>query len=96
MPNILFYCKYLKQRLTKQTGYGILINMDIVMTALRQAYISDRPVVIVYLSKDGISQRRIYVRQLSKDILVAYCTKRKSLRKFRISNILSAIPAEEE
>ena len=70
--------------------------MDIVLSALKMALKKDRPVIIMYESKGDITQRRIFVRKLSQDSVFAYCTQKKSLRVFKLSNILSAVLAEEE
>jgi len=70
--------------------------MDIVLSALKMALKKDKPVIIMYESKGDISQRRIFVRKLSEDSVFAYCTKKKSLRVFKLKNILSAVIAEEE
>ena len=70
--------------------------MNIILTALKSAQKNDKPVTIVYDSKGDITQRRVFVRKLSEDTLFAYCTTKKSIRAFKIQNILSAVIAEED
>jgi len=45
---------------------------------------------IIYIdSKGKVSQRRIDVRSIRNDILIAFCHQRRAQRAFRISNILA-------
>ena len=62
---------------------------------LKYAMISGKPVVIIYNGKDGISQRRVYIRKLEQDSVTAYCMLKKGVRKFKKSEILSAVIGEE-
>ena len=68
--------------------------LDTTEKILKQAAQEDVPVIIIYNGKDGISQRRIYIRAMDDESVTAYCTVKKSIRKFRKENILSAVLAE--
>lgn len=50
----------------------------------------DKDCVIVYMSGHGISQRKIYIFELSDKYVKAYCYLRKSVRMFKRDGILSA------
>ena len=69
---------------------------DLVPRTLRMAASLDRPVDICYIGKDGISQRRIYVRSVDADKVTAYCTLKRALRVFKTEGILSAQMAEAD
>lgn len=69
--------------------------MDMVLTTLKTAQRLDRPVVIVYDSAEGLTQRRVYVRKIDGGKLFAYCTAKHSLRQFKLEKILSAVIPEE-
>ena len=69
--------------------------MDMVLTTLKTAQKTGKPVVIVYESSGGITQRRVYVRKIDGGNLLAYCTARRSIRQFKLDNILSAVIPEE-
>ena len=72
-----------------------LLCMDMVLTTLKAAQRTDRPVVIMYDAAGGITQRRVYVRKIDGDNLFAYCTAKHSIRQFRLDRILSAVIPEE-
>jgi predicted DNA-binding transcriptional regulator YafY len=49
------------------------------------------PIEIIYLSKCGeFSQRKILVRRISKEKIVAFCYLRNQIRSFSLDQILSA------
>ncbi|OAS86672.1 hypothetical protein A6K24_03935 [Metabacillus litoralis] len=49
------------------------------------------PIEIIYLSKCGeFSQRKVLVRRISKEKVVAYCYLRNQIRSFSLDQILSA------
>lgn len=54
----------------------------------------NRPIVIMYMSKKGISRRKIKIMRLEDDRIYAYCFLREKYRYFIIDNILSAQLAE--
>ena len=68
--------------------------MGNIRKVLSFAMAENRPVVIIYSGKDGISQRRIYIRKIDENGVTAYCTLKKGVRKFKIENILSAVIGE--
>ncbi|MFZ5351369.1 MAG: hypothetical protein ACOZCL_01455 [Bacillota bacterium] len=45
---------------------------------------------IIYMSDKGITERSIKPIKLDGDILEAYCYLKKSVRRFRVENILGA------
>lgn len=50
----------------------------------------NKPVVIMYMGKNGISRRKVKVVRLENDRIYAYCFLRERYRYFIIENILSA------
>lgn len=50
----------------------------------------NKPVIIMYMGKNGISKRKIQVLSIEDDKVLAYCYLREKNRSFIISNILSA------
>ena len=56
--------------------------MDIIDRTLAFAKREDRPVIVVYQGKKGISQRRVYVRGIAGDKITVYCTQKKAIRVF--------------
>lgn len=68
---------------------------DIVERTLKFAYENDKPVTVCYLGKEGISQRRVYVRKIDEGKVTVYCTQKRAIRVFRLDGILSAQIAEE-
>lgn len=57
---------------------------------ISQALENDKPIEIIYLSDKGITERCIRPRKIQGNILEAYCYLKKSIRRFKIINILSA------
>lgn len=68
--------------------------MDNIKKVLNFAMVENKSAVIIYSGKDGISQRRIYVRKIDENGVTAYCTLKKGVRKFKTDNILSAVIGE--
>ena len=68
--------------------------LDTTEMLLKQALLEDLPVIIIYNGKDGITQRRIYIRGMDGESVTAYCTVKKAIRKFKRESILSATVAE--
>ncbi|MEE6134599.1 hypothetical protein [Priestia sp. GS2] len=57
---------------------------------LKQAYNDNSKLEIMYINqKDQVSQRIIRVLELHEHTVKAYCYKKRSLRFFKIENILS-------
>ncbi len=56
---------------------------------------NDKPVIICYMGNDGFTQRRVFVRKIEENTMIAYCTVKRGLRSFKIEGILSAQIAEE-
>jgi predicted DNA-binding transcriptional regulator YafY len=51
------------------------------------------PLEIIYLSEDQqFSQRKLIVKEINDDYILAYCLLRKQMRTFRVENILSIMP----
>ncbi|UGB32382.1 MULTISPECIES: hypothetical protein [Bacillaceae] len=49
------------------------------------------PITIIYLSGSGsFSKRKILVRKISDEKIMAYCYLRKEIRTFSVKNVLSA------
>lgn len=71
------------------------IVTDITKKILKHAMEQDKPVIIVYMGKEEMSQRRVYLRSMSEDKITAYCTHKKGLRVFLTQRILSAKLADE-
>jgi hypothetical protein len=69
--------------------------LDTTEMILKQALAEDLPVIIIYNGKQGITQRRIYMRGMDGESVTAYCTVKKGIRKFKRENILSAALAED-
>jgi hypothetical protein len=70
--------------------------LDTTEMILKQALLDNLPVIIIYNGKDGITQRRIYIRGMDGESITAYCTVKKAIRKFKRESILSAALAEGE
>lgn len=68
--------------------------MENTKSVLKHALDTDSPVIIIYEGKDGISQRRVFVRKLNETGIMAYCTLKKAVRMFKYENILSAVMGE--
>lgn len=60
----------------------------------KSAALSKEYVEIIYFSeKQELTQRVIKVISFSNAEIWAYCYQRKSFRKFKVKNVLSALPA---
>ena len=68
---------------------------DIIDRTLIFAKREDKPVIIVYDGKKGISQRRVYIRNIAEEKITVYCTQNKAIRVFDRKGILSAVIADE-
>ncbi len=64
-------------------------------TVLRQAVRRGCPVTIIYLDRKGrFTRRSITPKALAGDSLLAFCHTRHTLRRFRVAQILGAVPGE--
>lgn len=70
-------------------------KMDLIDRTLQFAKREDKPVIVVYEGKKGISQRRVYVRNIADNRITVYCMHKKAIRVFDRAGILSAVLAEE-
>ncbi len=68
---------------------------DIITKTLDFAKREDKPVIIVYEGKKGITQRRVYIRSVKDEKITVYCTEKKAIRVFDRKGILSAVIADE-
>ena len=68
---------------------------DMILKTLSLALSENKAVILMYQGKNDITLRRVYVRSIKEDKLTAYCTQKHALRVFKISQILSAVFAEE-
>ncbi|MGX6442214.1 WYL domain-containing protein [Neobacillus sp. K501] len=51
------------------------------------------PLEMIYLSEDNqISQRKLLVKEVNNEYILAYCLLRKQIRTFKRENILSIMP----
>lgn len=51
------------------------------------------PLEMIYLSEDNqISQRKLLVKEVNNEYILAYCLLRKQVRTFKRENILSIMP----
>ncbi len=57
---------------------------------IRQALLKDCKVDIIYMCDKGITERSIRPIKIENDIVEAYCYLKKSIRKFKLENILAA------
>jgi len=49
------------------------------------------PITIIYLSASGsFSKRKILIRKMTNEKIIAYCYLRKEIRTFSLKNVLSA------
>ena len=71
-------------------------KMDVIDRTLSFAQREDRPVIVVYQGKKGLTQRRVYVRGISEDKVTVYCTQKRGIRVFARNGILAAMLAEEQ
>ncbi|PMC35087.1 hypothetical protein CJ195_20035 [Bacillus sp. UMB0899] len=56
----------------------------------RESLEQSQPITIIYLSKDRlITQRKIIVKKITSDKLIAYCFLRRQIRTFSVERILS-------
>ncbi|UOE96238.1 hypothetical protein [Alkalihalobacillus sp. LMS39] len=64
---------------------------------LKRSFISQTPVEIIYMSKNGtITQRKVTIQQLDDHLLIGFCHVRNQKRMFLIQNILSAKPVHRK
>jgi predicted DNA-binding transcriptional regulator YafY len=57
---------------------------------LKSSLNQNKEIIIVYQTKDNITQRKIKVIKIKNDIIEAYCYYRHQIRHFKKENILSA------
>ena len=69
--------------------------MDIIDHTLSFARREDKPVIVVYQGKKGITQRRVYIRNIAGEKITVYCTQKKAIRVFDRARVLSAVLADE-
>lgn len=69
--------------------------MDIIDHTLAFARREDKPVIVVYQGKKGITQRRVYIRNIAGEKITVYCTQKKAIRVFDRARVLSAVLADE-
>ena len=51
------------------------------------------PLEMIYLSEDQqLTQRKLFVKEVNAEYILAYCLLRKQIRTFRRDNILSIMP----
>jgi len=56
-----------------------------------QSLEQSHPITIIYIAKDrSITQRKIIVKKVTPNRLIAYCLLRRQIRTFSIDHILSA------
>ncbi|QGQ46772.1 hypothetical protein [Metabacillus sediminilitoris] len=49
------------------------------------------PIEMIYLSKDGtFSQRKVIVKKITSEKIVAFCLLRNQIRSFQLDRVLSA------
>ncbi|MEF9864288.1 MAG: hypothetical protein RSA86_03375 [Christensenellaceae bacterium] len=68
---------------------------NIVNKTLEIAHRDKKPVIIVYMGKKEMTQRRVYIRSIIDEKVTAYCTQKKGVRIFDIQRILSAKIADD-
>lgn len=60
---------------------------------LIKSAVEQRPIEIIYQSKNGtITQRRITIKKINQQKILAYCHTKKQFRSFIIEQILAAQP----
>lgn len=57
---------------------------------IKKAINEMKKIDIIYMKENGITERQIKPIKLSDGILEAYCYMRRSIRKFKMDNILGA------
>ncbi|CRK83433.1 hypothetical protein [Neobacillus massiliamazoniensis] len=64
------------------------------MDGLLQRSIEENiPLEMIYLSENQeLSQRKLIIKDLNDEYIIAYCLLRKQIRTFRRENILSIMP----
>ncbi|SES65348.1 hypothetical protein SAMN05660297_00106 [Natronincola peptidivorans] len=58
--------------------------------ALKYSYNNKRPITLIYQKGLEVSQRRIRVIQVTKEVIQCYCYEKKAARNFKTDNILAA------
>ena len=81
-----------KERLFVYT-YSIPSERSTIMrNLLKRSLEENRAIEIIYMSHQQFTKRRILVKHLKGDYIVAYCFLRKDIRTFRVQSILAASP----
>ncbi|MCR8849095.1 WYL domain-containing protein [Rossellomorea sp. SC111] len=63
------------------------------MRMIKKSLVDRSPIEIIYMtSEQKCSKRRILVKKVEKEYILAYCYFRKDIRTFRIHDILAASP----
>lgn len=57
---------------------------------IKKAINEMKKIDIIYMNGTGITERQIKPIKIMGDVLEAYCYMRRSIRKFKMNNILSA------
>lgn len=72
-------------------NYKSCVRGDVMINRLLDiSMVKNKPLVIIYQSSRGITQRTIQVRSIKGDIIKALCFTKGEIRTFKIENILSA------
>jgi predicted DNA-binding transcriptional regulator YafY len=62
-------------------------------TLLQRSFMDQRPIEIIYMTSESTcTKRKIIVKKIDGDVILAYCLLRKKFRKFRLYDILAAYP----
>lgn len=62
-------------------------------TVLQRSFMYQRPIEIIYMTPESIcTKRKIIVKKIDGDMILAYCLLRKDFRRFRLHDILAAHP----
>ncbi len=62
-------------------------------TVLHRSFMDQRPIEIIYMNPESIcTKRKIIVKKIDGDIILAYCFLREAFRRFRLHDILAAYP----
>ncbi|MFI8577182.1 hypothetical protein ACIGEL_15855 [Rossellomorea aquimaris] len=62
-------------------------------TVLQRSFMDRRTIEIIYMNPESIcTKRKIIVKKIDGDIILAYCLLRKEFRRFRLHDILAAYP----
>lgn len=63
------------------------------LNTIRKSIIRNQLLDIIYMTDDGqITKRRVRVYKCDNNSFTAYCYLRKSVRTFKLENVLAAVP----